>query len=80
MATGVRDEKNGSATPPDENGASTDLEKASSSEDGKQDAPAAAEEEERDPNIVDFDGPDDMENPMYGSSTPTSSLPSQHQR
>ena len=63
MASADREEKGVPKTPPDDNGTSTDLEKAPSSDnETKQNAPA--EEEQRDPNIVDFEGPDDMENPM----------------
>lgn len=53
----------------DENGTAMDPEKASSSSDTKQDAT-----EERDPNIVDWDGPVDDENPMYTPAAPKNSF------
>lgn len=59
--TAQESQKDASAAPKESNAPPNDLEKASTSGDTKQ----AAVEEQRDPNVVDWDGPDDRDNPQY---------------
>lgn len=63
---------NAPSTPTNDNGDPSDIEKASDPQDTKQNA---LNEQQQDPNVVDWEGRDDPENPLYAPSRPLDKKP-----